>query len=213
MRQRMNGDGVQAFGYVSPQGLARLVESIARLHRKSDGSTRAGLAASLLPQLSGKILGTGGAGWTAQFAGGAIEDRYLVSLQPGMATLLKEAAKTSASSGLQTTASLLPADTYQLTRYLYQEPASAWRGLNNAVTARMDALSAVIVKRAFEGVASTIRRKLTGRLLRASGAAPTIARLDESGGSTVTIVVPKDEAALRQLVTKQLGGRAQDFQA
>lgn len=208
MRRKLSDAETRAFGYVSPVGLARLVESLARAYIEKATDQRAqGLAASLLPQLSGKILGPGGAGWSARFAGGGVEDRYLISLQPGITNTLREAQKAPAASTGQPT-SVLPRDTYQVTTYLYAEPASAWRMLNSAVTARLDALSAVIVTELLKESLQPYGVTSPNDFLGAAGPAPTVARIDDAGASTVTVVIPEDEAALRQLVNKRLGARA-----
>lgn len=207
MRQKMAGDGASAFGYVSPEGLAQLIESLARAYIERATDQRAqGLAASLLPQLAGKILGPDGAGWSARFDGGAVEDRYAISLQPGMANLLGEAAKIPATDQAPA-AALLPGDTYQLTTYLYAEPAAAWLNFNNAVTARLDTLSAVIVKELLKESLQPYGIAAPQDFLRAVGPAPVVARIDSAGASTVTIVAPENQNALRQFVTKHLGAR------
>lgn len=208
MRQRMRtGDSV-AFGYASPVGLTKLVESVTHAYTEKVTDQRAqGLTASLLPQISGKIIGSDGAGWSARFIQGAVEDRYFISLQPGLTDQLRKTAKIS-GAGDDSFARLLPTNTYQVTRYPFQSPESAWRALNASLASRLDAFSSVLVTELLKNSLEPYGIQSPADFLRAAGPGVVVARLDDTGSSTVTVVSVDDEKTLRALVAKRLGARA-----
>lgn len=217
MRQRLDGAHSLAFGYVSPAGSAKLLELAATIYAVqllSDPRAQ-GLAASTLPSLAGKVLGS--AGWSARLADGRIEDRYFITLQNGMAGSLRDAMATSASA--KSAAGLLPRETYSVSHYNYREPAAAWRSLDRALSTQLDALGAVFVSRLLASALKPYGIEEPDPFLRAIGPNIFTARLEdspaaasdnsdsESGSntSTVTIVEVADEKVLREFVMKRLG--------
>lgn len=207
MRERMRSTDATIFGYASSSGVSTLLQSLARIYIERAADQRAqGLAASLLPQLSKRILGAGGGGWSARFVGGAVEDRYYLSLQPHLTDLLTQIPKKSAREN-SVAANLLPADSYQMTRYYYADPEAAWSALGVALAARLDTLSAVIVTEFLKNSLEPYGIASPKDFLRAVGPEITIARLDDAGQSTITLATITNEAALRALVTKRLGAR------
>jgi hypothetical protein len=157
-----------------------------------------------LPQLTGKLLG--GAGWSAQFVNGVVEDRYYLALQNGVAERLREPLASSA--GAQVEASkLLPPDTYRITRYGYRDPLEAWRGLNAAISSQLDALGAVSVSILLKAALQPYGIEDPDSFLASIGSDIVTASLSSEGSGTVTIVEVKDETALRAFVSKRLGPR------
>ncbi len=223
MRQRLDGTSGLAFGYVSPAGAAKLLEVAATVYAGqilSDPRAQ-GLAASTLPSLAAKILGS--AGWSARLKNGMVEDRYFVTLQNGVAANLRESLATSTML-TPSIGQLLPAETYSVSHYNYRDPAAAWRGLNLALSTQLDTLGAVFVSRLLESALKPYGIEEPDAFLRSIGPNIITARLDEpssnsavaadnsdSGGvaksSTVTIVEVKDEQVLREFVLKRLGAR------
>lgn len=220
MRQRLDGNTALAFGYVSPAGAAKLLEVAATAYAGqllSDPRAQ-GLAASTLPPLANKILGS--AGWSARRVNGMIEDRYLVGLQNGVTTNLRDALTTTSTT--QSFVDLLPAKTYSLSHYNYRDPAAAWRGLNLTLSTQLDALGAVFVSRLLASAMEHYDIDEPDAFLRSIGPNIITARLDSSSNAapadnsnsannpssnTVTIVEVKDERALREFVTKRLGAK------
>lgn len=204
MRRRLGGGDALAFGYVSPEGTARLLEmaTAAYAGQISQDPRAQSAAASMLPPLAKKILGA--AGWSARLSDGTIEDRYFLGLENGVAERLRTALgarpdETSAAS------ELLPADTYSLSRYNYDDPARAWRGLNDAILSQADALGSVLITRLLAASLKPYGIEEPDTFLRAIGPEIVTARLDDSGSSTVTVVRVRDEKVLRDFIAKRLG--------
>lgn len=204
MRRRVDGQRALAFGYVSPQGAAQLLEVgiAAYAGQISNNPQIQGAIASRLPQLSNKLLG--GAGWSARFVNGVVEDRYFLALQNGVAERLREPFASAADSTIEAS-KLLPPEAYRLTRYNYSNPAAAWRGLNAAISSQLDALGAVSVSILLKAALQPYGIEEPESFLAAIGPEIVTASLEDRGSSTVTIVEVKDEKALRAFIYKHLG--------
>ena len=204
MRRRVESQKALAFGYVSPQGAAQLLEVgiAAYAGQISNNPQVQGAIASRLPQLANKVLG--GAGWSARFVNGAVEDRYFLALQNGVAERLREPLAANENSTIEAS-TLLPQETYRLTRYNYRDPAAAWRGLNAAISSQLDALGAVSVSVLLKAALQPYGIEEPEGFLAAIGSEIVTASLGDRGSSTVAIVEVKDEKALRAFVLKRLG--------
>jgi hypothetical protein len=203
MRSRVQGNDAIAFGYVSPVGAARLLEFVAMGYagQIAQEPREQSLAASLLPQLASKILG--GAGWSARFANGVVEDRYFISLHNDLAARLRTPL-TPSGNATANAAQLLPAETYSLSRYNYQNPDQAWSGLKSAISSQVDMVGAMFVLELLDAALKPYGIDDPKTFLRAIGSEIVTARLQEGAG-TVTIVEVKDEKTLRDFVSKRLG--------
>jgi hypothetical protein len=206
LRGRVGGSDALAFGYVSSEGAARLLEIAATAYagQISSDPRAQSAAASLLPQLAKKILGS--AAWSAHVSQGTIEDRYFLSLQNDLASRLQTALAT-AQNNTSTASELLPSDTYSLSRYNYQNPADAWHGVNTAVTSQFDTLGAILISRLLDASLKPYGIEEPDNFLRAIGSEIVTARLTDSGSATVTIVEVRDEKPLRDFVAKRLGAK------
>jgi hypothetical protein len=206
MRRRVAGNDALAFGYVSPDGAARLLEMAATAYagQVSSDPRAQSAAASLLPPLAKKILG--GAGWSARISEGVIEDRYFLALQNGVAAKLQSVLASQPNITL-TAGELLPAEIYSLSRYNYLDPAGAWRGLNSAIASQVDTLGSILITRLLDASLKPYGIEEPDTFLRAIGSEIVTARLDDSGSSTVTIVEVLDEKTLRDFVAKRLGAK------
>ncbi|HEY0377417.1 MAG TPA: hypothetical protein VGC87_10730 [Pyrinomonadaceae bacterium] len=206
MRRRVGGSDALAFGYVSPEGTARLLEMAATAYAgQISADPRAqSAAASMLPPLAKKILGA--AGWSARLSEGAIEDRYFLALENGVAARLQSALGEQQNAP-SAAGELLPADVYSLSRYNYSDPAQAWRGLNAAITSQADTIGAVLITRLLSASLKPYGIEEPDQFLRAIGPELVTARLDDSGASTVTVVEVRDEKTLRDFIAKRLGAK------
>jgi hypothetical protein len=206
MRRRVGGSEALAFGYVSPDGAARLLEMAATVYagQISSDPRAQSAAASMLPPLAKKILG--GAGWSARLAEGVIEDRYFLGLQNGVAANLQSTLAPQPDTTL-TAGELLPADVYSISRYNYRDPAQAWRGLNSTIASQADTLGAVLLTRLLDASLKPYGIEEPDSFLQAIGSEIVTARLDDSGSSTVTIVEVRDGKTLRDFVAKRLGAK------
>lgn len=206
MRRRVGGSDALAFGYVSPEGTARLLEMAATAYagQISQDPRAQSAAASMLPPLAKKILGA--AGWSARVSDGAIEDRYFLALENGVAERLR-AALGSRQNETSAAGELLPADIYSLSRYNYSEPAQAWRGLNDAIISQADTLGAILITRLLNASLKPYGIEEPDSFLRAIGPEILTARLDDSGSNTVTVVQVRDEKILRDFIAKRFGAK------
>ncbi|MEP6912356.1 MAG: hypothetical protein ABI923_06360, partial [bacterium] len=200
MRDRLRGDSAAAFGYVSSDGLGKLLAFAAPLY--VDRLSTSSEAQRILASLAGKLFQS--AGWAAGFEGGRIEDRYFVSLPHDVASNLREAF----AAGPTTTANairFLPADTYSFTRYNLRDPLLAWRGLNKALSSHVDILGAVMITPLLKAALSPYGIDDPDTFLGAVGSEIVTVRLDEGSTPSVLIVQPHDPAALQRLISKRLG--------
>jgi hypothetical protein len=206
MRRRVSGSDALAFGYVSPDGAARLLEMAATVYagQISSDPRAQSAAASMLPPLAKKILG--GAGWSARLSDGVVEDRYFLGLQNDLSARLQSTLATERQTALKA-GELLPAAVYSLSRYNYRDPAQAWRGLNSAIASQADTLGAVLLTRLLDASLKPYGIEEPDAFLRAIGSEIVTARLDDSGSSTVTIVEVLDEKTLTDFVGKRLGAK------
>jgi hypothetical protein len=204
MRKRVGSQTAVAFGYVSPVGATKLLEIAATIFfgQAAQDPQIQSLIASMLPQLASKVLG--GAGWSARFAGGLVEDQYYLSLQNNVAARLGDALA-SPPGATFSAAQLLPAETYSLSTYSLRDPQSAWRAFNVALSSQLDYLSSIVVPRLLQSLLKPYGIDEPEGFLRTVGSEIVTARLDDAGASTVTIVETRDEMALREFVSKKLG--------
>lgn len=203
MRSRVEGNGALAFGFVTPQGAARLVEFSAPFYVSqifSDPRFQSG-AASLLPQLTNKILG--GAGWSARLSNGVIEDRYFLALQNGVAARLQGAFVPSQNAAFDGK-DFLPGDTYSITSYNTRDPQAAWEALNTSLSSQLGALNAILVTTVLDATIKSFGVDNADAFFHAIGPEITTARLDQRGDKTVIIVEVLDEKTLRDFVFKRL---------
>jgi len=138
VRSGFTSDKPLGFGYISASNSAKLFSWAAPLLMgRGPGDQQ---LEQLLAVSAGKILR--GVAWTAVSKGGAIEDRYLFSLEPQVVSRLQPAFEMAERD--QDFWKLVPESFESLTIYRSKEPALAWRSLDSAVAMKLDALPAVL---------------------------------------------------------------------
>ena len=138
VRSSLASNQTLGFGYISASNSAKLFSWAAPLWmRRAPGDLQ---LEQLLAVSAGKILR--GVAWTAVASGGGIEDRYLFSLEPEVASRLQPAFETAQRD--ENIWKLVPEGFQSLTIYRSKEPAAAWRSLDSAVALKLDALPAVL---------------------------------------------------------------------
>ncbi len=200
MRARLQGNSAAAFGYVSSDGLGKLLAFSAPLY--IDRISTSSEAQRILASLAGKLFQS--AGWAASFEGGRVVDRYFVSLPHDAADNLREAFAT----GFTTTSSAIqfvPADTYSFTQYNLRDPRLAWLGLNKALSSHVDILGAVLITPLLKAALSPYGIDDPDSFLGAIGPEIVTVRLDEGSTPSVLIVQSHDAAGLQKLVSQRLG--------
>jgi hypothetical protein len=200
VRARLRGDRAAAFGYVSSEGLGKLLAFAAPLY--VDRISTSSEAQRILASLAGKLFQS--AGWAASFEGGRVEDRYFVSLPSDVTGNLREAFAT----GLATTSNAIrfvPADTQSFTQYNLRDPRRAWVGLNKALSSHVDILGAVLITPLLKAALSPYGIDDPDTFLGAVGPEIVTVRLDEGSTPSVLIVQPHDTAGVQKLVSQRLG--------
>ncbi|HEX8458853.1 MAG TPA: hypothetical protein VF656_16270 [Pyrinomonadaceae bacterium] len=211
MRARLRAGDALAFGYVSPAGARKLLETAAMAYfgQLSADPSAQSAAAILIPQLAGRILG--GAAWSSRIAQGAVVDNYYFNLQNELAARLQTSLATSGQRHFPA-ADLLPSDANQLTIYNYREPETAWRGLNAAISSQLEITIAPFVGRFMDEFLVASLKPFgidePRDFLRAAGPEIATARLDSEGTSLVLLTSIRDREALQTLVRKRLGAGA-----
>jgi hypothetical protein len=208
MRRRVGTADMSVFGYLSTAGAAQLLEVAAPVYvgQMLPDPRAQSFAATLLPQIA-KLLG--GAGWSARFTGGGVEDRYFFSFQGGAPARL-HAALVSASSGESDdkksgASNLLPAGTDSVTRYDYRRPEVAWDALNAGISSQLPALLAAVVTEILKALVKPYGIDDPAVFLPAVGPELVTARLDQQGERAILAAQVRDEKVLRELVYKRLG--------
>lgn len=204
MRVRLGAEGALAFGF-APQGSAAKVVEIfapAFVGGVSSESKLQSLLATVLPQLTSQTLGS--VGWSARAAGGGIEDRYFLALPGDMARRL-QAPLAPAAPRDQELAALLPAETYQLTRYNLRSPEEAWRGLGAALSSQVDVSRATFITLALEALVKPYGVENPREFLRACGTELATAKLEPESAGKLLIASVRDREALAGEVRAKLG--------
>jgi hypothetical protein len=204
MRERVGAGEALVFGYAPSGSAAKILEVVAPLfvgQISTNPNTQSSLAI-LLPKLANRIIGS--AAWSSRVVKGSVEDRYYLDLPGDLAPRLSESLAPAQGTGLSA-GELLPADTYQLSRYNYRDPEHAWRGLNAAISSQVDALMAIPISRAMEGLLAPYGIESPQEFLRAVGSEVVTARLESGSERKVLIVEARDRETLRRQVSKRLG--------
>jgi len=201
-RSKLRSDTAVAFGYLSTDGLGKLVATLAPIH--VEGMATSPQAQQILAGLTGKLFTS--AGWSLRFQNRMLEDNYLVTAPQDMTAALQET--TAGGRGVSPKAYLfLPEDTYSVTEYRVGNPSLAWRGLNRALSSHLDIIGAVLVTPLLKSTLAPYGIDRPEVFLEAIDSEILTCRLDEDGTNSVLIVKVKDEMALRGLVAQRLGAR------
>src|SRR4051812_41980619 len=204
MRARLGGEGALAFGFAPQGSAAKVVEVFAPafVGGVSSESKLQSLLATVLPQLTSQTLGS--AGWSARALGGGIEDRYFLALPGDMARRLQAPLAPAASRG-EGVASLLPPETFQLTRYDLRSPEEAWRGLGATLSAQVDVSRATFITLALEALVKPYGVEHPREFLRACGTEIATAKLGAESEAKLLIASVRDREALVEEVRARLG--------
>jgi hypothetical protein len=204
MRARVGGEDALAFGFAPQGSAAKMVEVFAPafVGGVSSESKLQSVLATVLPQLSSQMLGS--VGWSAHAAGGRVEDRYFLALPGDMARRLQTPLTPAPAEG-SGAAALLPAETYQLTRYDLRSPEDAWRGLGAALSAQVDVSRATFVTLALEALVKPYGVEHPREFLRACRTEIATAKLDAESEGKLLMASVRDREAMRAEVLAHVG--------
>jgi hypothetical protein len=202
-RAKLRSDTAAAFGYLSTDGLGKLVAALAPMH--AEGMAASPQAQQILAGLTGKLFRS--AGWSLRFQNRMLEDSYFIAAPHDMNAALQE------TTGVGTAASpgpyvFLPEDIYSVTEYRIGNPSLAWRGLNRALSSHLDIIGAVLVTPLLKSTLAPYGIDSPEVFLEAIGSEIVTLRLDEEGTNSALIVQVKDEVALRGMVAQRLGAKS-----
>ncbi len=200
LRHHLAERPVLAFGFVSSANAARLLSiAVPVLFGRGPGELRFERTFS---SSASKV--SAGVAWSSQSSGGGIEDRYLFSLQPALVTRLKPAFKTTDTP--VPASELLPDDVYSVTFYQFENPAAAWTGFETAVSAQLDALSAMLLTSIVKSALTPYGIRDPEKFLSLVGPELATVRLTQGSERSVLVAKVRDEVALQELM---LGPRSQ----
>ncbi|MFN2533346.1 MAG: hypothetical protein ABR555_18845 [Pyrinomonadaceae bacterium] len=138
MRSSIGSDKALAFGFISSANSARLFSWLTPLLLgKVPGDEQ---FEKLLAVSASKILR--GIAWSSTASSIGVEDRFLFSLEPEVVSRLEPAFDVTQNQ--HDFWKFVPQDLRSLTIYRTQNPASGWTALDEAMSFKLDALSAVV---------------------------------------------------------------------
>jgi hypothetical protein len=195
MRGQLSAADSMAFGYVPATNSARLLSVaiplfIGRPPGDSDFQR-------LITAGAAKVFGS--LGWTSHRYSSGIEDRYLVSLKPGVVSRLK-----SSFSHLSSDAEIsqrIPATVQSLTVYNFETPLSAWQSMRMSVSSQLDTLSAVVFSSLLKASLVSYGIDDPEKFLEAVAGTITTMRIDQNAERSILVARIRDRVAL----TGQLG--------
>jgi hypothetical protein len=198
VRNAVNLKESLGFGYISSANSAKLFSWAAPvLIGRVPGDQQ---LEQLFAASAGKILR--GVAWTSVSSHGAIEDRFLFSLEPGVVSRLQPAFEITGPD--ENFWKLVPNTFQSLTIYRSKEPATAWSSLDSAVALKLDALSSVLfsslLKTGLSGYGISEPKEIL-QMLR-----PPLLTLKPSVASEGSVMLARveDQPRLRRLLTQEV---------
>ena len=138
LRSQSQTSGALSFGYVSSANVTKIFSWAAPLLMgRAPGDSQ---LEKLLTTSAGKILRS--ITWSTRPAKGVIEDQYVVSLDPDVASRLEPAFATS--STIDGVWKYVPEAAESVTIYRSKDPLTALNSLNSALAYKLDAVSSVM---------------------------------------------------------------------
>lgn len=204
-RSELAAPSALAFGFVSSANVGRLLSvAVPVLLSRSAGDLR---FERTLANTAAKI--SAGIGWSSRPVAGGIEDRYLFSLKPDVVSRLDSAFRSTETRG--EAGELLPEDVQSVTFYKFEDPLTAWKGFQSAVSSQVDTLSAMLLSSVFKAALTPYGIKDGEKFLALVGPDIATARLTTNSEHSVLITKVRDEAALRKLLF-EAGGQPKQTQ-
>lgn len=198
VRSELGATTALSFGYVPATNSARLLSiGVPLLMGRAPGNSE---FQRLVSSGASKIFGS--LGWSSRPFKTGIEDRFLISLQPGILDQLKPVF-TGGKLGSEML-QILPADVHSVTYYKFENPATAWQGLKSSVSSQVDALSAVFFSSVFNSSLGSYGIDAPEQFLETVGPAVATFRLDQNAERSLLIAPVKEPAKLRELLNKTL---------
>jgi len=197
MRDHLNANGAFSFGYVSAANVAKIFSWAAPiLMGRAPGDPQ---LEQLLAKSAGKMLKS--IAWTSRPSSGAVEDRYLISLDSELPPRIQSPfATTTASDDVWKE---IPASAETFTVYQTRNPLDALNALNSAVSYKLDALSAVMFSGLLRSSLSIYGVENPNEVLPLLSPPLVTVRAKPTDESSVLIARVADESRLRSVLESQ----------
>lgn len=202
MRFELRGNEALTFGYVPPGNSAKLLSiGVPLLMGRAPANSE---FQRLIVGGASKVFGS--LGWTSRPFKTGIEDRFLISLQPGVLQRLKPVFTPSlVGSDLE---QIVPDDVSSITFYKFENPISAWQTLRSSISSQIDALSAVVFTSLLNSSLRSYGIDAPEGFLSAVTAEIATFRIDQYADRSLLVARVKDEAKLRELLAKTMRNRS-----
>lgn len=197
MRDQLNANAAFSFGYVSAANVAKIFSWAAPiLMGRAPGDPQ---LEQLLAKSAGKMLKS--IAWTSRPSSGAVEDRYLISLDSELPPRIEPAFTTTTAS--DDVWKQIPSSAETFTLYQTRNPLDALNALNSAVSYKLDALSAVMFSSLLRSSLAIYAVENPNEVLPLLSPPLVTVRAKPTDESSVLIARVADEARLRSVLESQ----------
>ncbi len=199
LRLELQSDHALAFGYVPATNSGHLLSAAVPMAlERAPGNTE---FERLINSASAKLVGS--LAWTSTPFMNGIEDRYRINLQPAVVARLRESF--SCQQPDPASRIVLPENFSSVTFYQFQNPTTAWQGLKTSVSSQVDALSAILFSTLLKSALLPYGINEPDKFLSLLDGPVLTARLDPDAPSSLLVAKLRDQAAMRELLTKGMG--------
>lgn len=196
LRLELQAEHALAFGYVPATKSAHLLSvAVPMILGRAPDNTE---FERLIDAGSARIIGS--LGWSCRPFLNSIEDRYRIDLHPTVVARLKESF--SCQQPGQTSNPVLPDNFSSVSYYRFQNLATAWQGLQTAVSSQVDALSAILFSSILKAALLPYGINEPDKFLSLIDNPVLIARMDSETPSSMLVAKLRDQTAMRELLTK-----------
>jgi hypothetical protein len=150
LRHGTDSQHAAAFGFVTQAGVKSLLQAYVLKSEEGDGVSSDSITkARLLSDIFGGIVRQ--MAWTARFTEGAVEDRFLISLAPGVTDRLRVSMPPDGAPDLAQLP-FVPPDAHSVSLYAFHDSAAVWSDLSAVIASHADLLGAVAARPVMKGL-------------------------------------------------------------
>jgi hypothetical protein len=202
-RRGSNSQTAALFGFVTQPGIKSLLQAYWLKHEEadhvsSDSLTRARLFAGMFGSIVNQLV------WTARFTEGAVEDRFLIALAPGVTDRLRTSMAPASGPDLAQLP-FVPPDSHSISLYAFHDTGAVWSDLGAVIASHADLLGAVAARPAMQKLLSSYGVVDTETFTRAIGTRMQTVRAEEQGAG-VLIAEVFDRPAIDKAIAARFGG-------
>ena len=202
LRLELGGAEALSFGYVPTSKSARLLSiGVPLLMGRAPANSE---FQRLISSGASKVFGS--IGWSCRPFMAGIEDRFLISLQPSILDTLKPTFTPINLSSLRP--QLRTDEVHSVTYYNFGNPILAWQALKTSVSSQVDALSAIIFTSLLNSSLGSYGIVDPEQFLSAVNSDIVTLRMDQNAERSLLVARVRDQAKLRELLTKTMRVKA-----